>query len=347
MPDIEIQDLASIQRLGATIEMLPSTLGSALRASEGDADQRIHRLKRGVDRLSDALRDAERALDQVDEEEDPTDLYDAIAGLRDQLRRLEDAVSQAERAASRHAVAREGLVAASSHQANAANVFLREKLKIVQSLQALELGQYDEGGGSDASVSGPSGSVQGSAQAIDDETQEMLDEFRGQIDTALTYALVDPRTLGEQELNGLAALRHYTREGYEKMNSDRRAGRENPGADMVDWALKNSGVIPKFRGISKRQTDWFGGADQLYVEGSVIQHDILFSTSSEYINAEQFADQNKKRILYYIKSRNGRDVSRISYHSLENEILFPSRTPFKVLKVKSFGDEMVVFLSEQ
>jgi hypothetical protein len=349
MPDIEIRDLASIQRLAAAIEMLPSTLGSALRASDSNAEQRIHHLKRGIDRLSDALRRAERALDEAEEDDDPSGLYDAIDELRDRLRRLEDAVTQAERAASRHAVAREALVAASSHRATAAGAYLREKLNLVHSIKALDLGHYNEdgGGAGDASLPSPTSAAQSNALAIDDETRKMLEEFRGQIDTALTYALIDPRKLSEQELNGLAALRYYTREGYEKINSDRLAGRENGAADLADWALMNSDVVPRFRGVSKRHTKWFEGADRLYVEGSVISHDILFSTSSEYINAEKFADENKKRVVYYIKSKTGRDVAKVSYHSLENEILFPGRTPFKVLKVKALGDELVVFLSEQ
>lgn len=348
MPDIEIQDLASIQRLAATIETLPSTLGSALRASDGDADQRIHRLKRGVDRLSDALRHAERALDQVEEDEDPSDLYQAIEEIKDQLARLEEAVSQAARASARHAVAREGLEAASSRQANAATAFLREKLKIVQSLQALTLDQSGEGVGEGGASTAPTPDAQqNGSPPVDEKTRETLHEYLGQVDTALTYASVNPRLLTDQERLGLAAVRYYTNYGYVSMNSNRRAGLDNKAADLADSALTHTDILPKYRGFCRRNTKFREELESLYAEGRVIRHNELFSSSSEYLNADEFAAEAEKKIIYFIKSRNGREVSRVSYHSSENEILFPGGTPFRVLKVKTLDSHLVVFLSEQ
>lgn len=125
-----------------------------------------------------------------------------------------------------------------------------------------------------------------------------------------------------------AMIKSYTGSGSGPINSALRKGswsiKQHIYANTVNKALKK---LPAYTGVTKRFADLDASLQSLYQVGNVVEERAFTSTSK---NPGWSWGGNTR---YYISGKSGRDVSGISNHKNEGEVLYPARTFFKVTKV--------------
>lgn len=149
---------------------------------------------------------------------------------------------------------------------------------------------------------------------------------------------------GSGKLNSFekAMVQSYTGSAYGSVNAALRKGswsvKQHVYVNTVNKALKK---MPSYTGETKRHASLDTSVQALYQVGHVVEERAFTSTSKN-------KDWNWGGNTHYIvKGKSGRDVSSISLHSGEGEVLYPARTFFKVTKVEGKpGQTMTVHMEE-
>lgn len=134
----------------------------------------------------------------------------------------------------------------------------------------------------------------------------------------------DPRAdrLSTEEL---IALHTYTQSDYVKINDELRGKRPMTTftRTITDLAVQGMNKLPEYDGRVLRGTNLPLGKDKACVRGAIIVDAGFTSTSAggPFPGTHQFV----------IKSKGGRDISFLSKHPQEKEILFPPNHQFKVI----------------
>lgn len=127
----------------------------------------------------------------------------------------------------------------------------------------------------------------------------------------------------------LAIINYYTGSGYGCMNSYlRQKKHKDESVELLITNLdKGLAKIPKYQGIVKRGASLPQNIRDLHKKGSIVPYDAFTSTStsSGFGGPDQF----------YIYSKTGRPIMGFSGLEGENEVLFQSRTNFKVIDVRT------------
>lgn len=123
----------------------------------------------------------------------------------------------------------------------------------------------------------------------------------------------------------LAAVIAYTGSGYGKINKQLRSGKMTPHMHEIVLAA-NSALekMPSHVGLVRRGAYIEGDAASLYEPGMIIEERGFTSTSR--------GSGNSGGLQFHIKSRTGKDVSGVSLHPGEQEVLFRSGSRFRVLR---------------
>jgi hypothetical protein len=341
---IEILHTDPIERLREAYEALPAIIGDALQQSDDDFWARRRRIDCGRESLVDAIRAAEDALAETDDEDGSEATESLVEELREKLARLDAALERIDLADRRHRAAREETARVRTHQAPSAVVHLCDLLSDIRAYRAVGLEPLGAPGEISRAGSPTPRADEGSSfpAHISGGTREELEHWASQAFEATKGKWPDLSTLNEAQRLGVGAIRFYTRYGYIDMNTARRRGGTSESADVLDWALQNLGFLPPYRGICRRRSGMFEEFGRVYVEGHIVSDPSPFSASIDPIQAQHFGSA----INYYIKSKRGRDISYISGFSSEREILFAGNSRFRVLKVKLIHGETSVFLAE-
>lgn len=147
-----------------------------------------------------------------------------------------------------------------------------------------------------------------------------------------------PRSAAE-----IAAIRDYTDKGYERINQQLRERDVTPQTlgkiQMLAAALNH---LPAFRGDVYRGTriDDLDRLEKYRGVGTVVVEDAFVSCSRSPLK------MYGGNVLFYIVSKQSRDIARWSAHPEEEEVLFRPGTSFKILAFEHTGHDVEIFLEE-
>jgi hypothetical protein len=131
----------------------------------------------------------------------------------------------------------------------------------------------------------------------------------------------------------------YTGLYYAKINSVLRKNKLSETQFSVQNILNNGlRKLPEYKGEVQRGTDLTSEQLDKYEVDKIGQETGFMSSSSKH--------SWQGNVLFKIKSLTGRDVSSMSQHPSEHEVLFPSHTFFHVKKKYPFGDKTVIEMEE-
>lgn len=122
------------------------------------------------------------------------------------------------------------------------------------------------------------------------------------------------------------AIRHYTAKSFKVLNPSLR---KNPGYFTTTMSVLCSALtkLPEHVGKVFRATYLPEEIIAKYQVGKLITEDAFTSTSTNIYATGSFGF-----IIFKIQTKTGRDISFLSHHESESEILIPASTKFKVLK---------------
>jgi hypothetical protein len=165
---------------------------------------------------------------------------------------------------------------------------------------------------------------------------------------AMSRAIEELRKLYPHiENTELAAIHHYTKAGgnYRQLNKQLDKGTltdfNTAAATLISKGLEK---LPKiegtiYRGTIMKRNDF----DRIYSNIEDVTHKIFTSATQSFGTAVQFATynnpkKNEVQIIFAIRSRNGRDISKISeFNGIftpdnQKEVLFDKNTKFRITK---------------
>jgi len=144
-----------------------------------------------------------------------------------------------------------------------------------------------------------------------------------------------------------ALIYYYSIEGYEQLNEDLRDGKSNEYEAYLNEALDKLPNYERtiFRGadLTETQIDEYKKA---FSEGEFIIKYAFTSASKSYYIAQQFS---KGSVVFEIKSQTGKAIGQLSFYQEsqnESEILFKSKSVFRVLGVDDSQHFTTIFLEE-
>lgn len=128
----------------------------------------------------------------------------------------------------------------------------------------------------------------------------------------------------------------YTGQDYRRINKALNLGIYSEEAKVIDKALDK---LPSFEGITYRgiYNDNVENLVKQYKEnkGNLVQFEAFTSsTLNENIARDVFGAKFGSSILFEIKSKEGRDISKYSHMPNEKEILFKTSSVFKIQSIK-------------
>jgi hypothetical protein len=145
----------------------------------------------------------------------------------------------------------------------------------------------------------------------------------------------------------LAAVRHYTGNGFGDLNGARRGQVEtrpylDAFGDVLQVALDK---LPAYQGTTYRRSYLPEVELQTYRDahrlGNEVRHSYFTSTSK--LESPPFGGD----IYFVIKGKTGRDIEQISHYSTsEQEVLFPAEARFRVDKIEESGGMKRIYLTE-
>lgn len=128
-------------------------------------------------------------------------------------------------------------------------------------------------------------------------------------------------------MTDIAHIKAYTGSGYRKSNSQLRNGSIDEGTFRHTRALEKAlDKLPPYQASVGRKTNLTPAQLALYKPGMIVQ-ERGFTSSSKNFGTWSGSTH------YVIQSRSGRDVSSLSSHKGESEVLFKPNTAFKVTRV--------------
>jgi hypothetical protein len=165
---------------------------------------------------------------------------------------------------------------------------------------------------------------------------------------AMSRAIAELRKLYPHiENTELAAIHHYTKQGgnYRQLNKQLDKGIitdfNAAAATLISKGLEK---LPKiegtiYRGSIMKRKDF----DRIYSNANEVTHKIFTSATQSFETAVQFATykppkKGEVQIFFVIRSRNGRDISKISeFNGIfapdnQKEVLFDKNTKFMIIK---------------
>jgi hypothetical protein len=149
--------------------------------------------------------------------------------------------------------------------------------------------------------------------------------------------IMPKKPIKELMLRESALIYWYSAEGYEEINSKLREGKKHPYETMLNHALLK---LPAFDGVVYRGVNMYKKDLQRYIDafnnrgGEIITEPAFTSTSENKSIAKGFYKSDIPiRVLFKIFSKKGRIITNISKMSDEKEVLFCSKSQFKVLNI--------------
>jgi ADP-ribosyltransferase exoenzyme len=165
-----------------------------------------------------------------------------------------------------------------------------------------------------------------------EETAQFNDLYKVAGESAKGYTLRAKQVIARDNLEGIShgELAHvvaYTGSAYRETNAALRSGVMSEDRWNHVNALNNAiEKLPTYSGTVYRKADLTSGTAAMYKKGMIVEERGFTSTSKNY-------GTWSGSYRFTIVSKTGRDVSRISSHSSEAEVLFRSGTRFKVTGV--------------
>lgn len=134
----------------------------------------------------------------------------------------------------------------------------------------------------------------------------------------------------------LAAIYFYTGSGYGCLNSYLRnpEGKNPKIENLVKVLDQGLGRLPRYRGFVNRGSSLPEKIRELHKQGAEVDYAAYTSTSTSH----GFSGSD----MFLIYSERGRPIMNFSGYKSENEVLFASRTKFRVITVKSDGTNRYV-----
>lgn len=181
-------------------------------------------------------------------------------------------------------------------------------------------------------------------------------------------------------VSDVQALRSYTLNGYVGMNAAMRGMQNNPGSELAqrqriaaraaNQALEKlpayrgevrrdttmsrreidrdfrEGNIVTFRGMTSTSTDLQGRAAGDYGTTTGLNKASLFRQRAERAGVKVADIGDRTRVEFRIRSRSGRDISRVSGRGHEAEVLLPHGWRGRVTRRETRGDRTVIYMEE-
>lgn len=151
----------------------------------------------------------------------------------------------------------------------------------------------------------------------------------------------------------VAALKWYTDEGYHDMNKILRGKTDGYRQYQIDDAIQETRLaeaalqyLPTYQGTVYRGVQ-FTDKQELqrvvnqYKVGKTVTEKAFTSTSSAGL-----LDEFEGQLNFVVTSKTGKSVKQTSARPKEDEVLFPSKTKFKVLKVDNESGTTLIYLEE-
>jgi len=174
-------------------------------------------------------------------------------------------------------------------------------------------------------------------QFVNDRLKSSFDEFQqSSIGTNITELDQYEKTL----------IYHYTIGGYEDLNENLRDNKDDEYEVHLNNALEK---LPDFKDLVFRGRKLTLKQLQIYKDAEKNNTDIIYksflSTSTSSAVANLFGNT-----IFIIKSKTGKNIEALSYYGInsqnEREVLFKSKTKFKVLEIKKVNDYFEITLKE-
>lgn len=143
-----------------------------------------------------------------------------------------------------------------------------------------------------------------------------------------------------------ALVKSYSDGTYGDVNAALRKGswteQEHAYNKVLNSALRK---MPPFSGTVWRGASLGTEAQKAYVVGNIVEERAFTSTSTSSNHSQ--TTKGNTRYVITAKGRRGANIRKLSHHGSENEVLFQSRTFFKVTQVQGTpGGPMTVHMEE-
>lgn len=178
-----------------------------------------------------------------------------------------------------------------------------------------------------------------SVKGLKPEFQEALQTFFGPDQIEISAGTAKWRTLPEQEIK---AIEDYSDVDYWEMNKELRSGKVSAATrrrtDRLNDFLASQ---PDHVGTVYRGTpDDYDLSIYRENVGKEIVEDAFVSTTDDPLEAFD------GRVRFFITSKTGKKVDKVSSNPQESEVLFASGSKFKVLAFEEHGNEIKIWLDQ-
>jgi hypothetical protein len=343
---IQLYSIRSLEELALSLSVFASECRERLAASEAE-------IERKAELLEDRCRLWEHRVEYLKKEYYQAGEDDDVLGIAYQLREAELAyqtarywLNRVEECAGEYARGAARVKEFSDHRVVEACAFLSQKVAELKDYVAAQPGGQTNVAvahspaalgvvGSTGAAGMASAAVSAASAAAEAEIVTRLKKLIGLASYTDYAQRIERARAGNDSLRDipvsqLAAIRGYTEEGYDPLN---KALRSRDAAELREYGPYIRAVteglrqLPDYVGTVYRGTHL--GAEILarYEPGAVVTELAFTSTSASPHSSYSGNAQ------YTIKSRHGKDVTQISGHNNEREVIFPPGTRFKVLEV--------------
>jgi len=148
-----------------------------------------------------------------------------------------------------------------------------------------------------------------------------------------------PNILKEEYIATIA----YTDDGYKDLNYNLRLGLKSDEMNIFKNILNDAlDAMDSYIGTVYRATSLNKGQFEKYLNAMKNNEPILekafTSTTTDHERINEFMDNEKIELNmeFVIKSKNGKDISKISIYEKEKEVLFKAGTKFKVISINQY-----------
>jgi len=164
---------------------------------------------------------------------------------------------------------------------------------------------------------------------------------------------VEKNKIGEDisELNiyEKTLIYYYSIEGYEQLNEDLRDGKDSVYGNYLNQALEK---LPNYEEESYRGVSLSPTKIDFYKKAAENDDEIIepafFSSSKSMRTAQSYSRGNT---VFIIASKTGKEIEQLSFYGSQNpqnekEVLFKSKSKFKVIRVNDSQNITLISLEE-
>lgn len=342
---VHVNSAGALEDLALALSSFTSDCREWLEACEAQIERQAGRLEdrcRALARRVEALQDA---YDEADEDDDRGEMAYRLREAEEEYERARHWLRRVEECAGEYARAAARVREVSDRGATEACAFLRQKVSELNDYVAVK-----PGGGAFVAAP-PAGASDSAAPAGQGEraAERGLKALLGP-DRYDHYAqMVEARRAADGSTRDipageLIAIYGYTEDDYKPINEALRSqdpARLREYAPQIEAMKAGLARLPDFAGVVFRRT-WLGPVDLAHYRagGTVTERGFTSATAATYL-------EYSGNVHYVIRSRKGKDISRIANTASEKEVLFPPGTRFKVSQVdRDPGGVTKIYMSE-